>query len=671
MVPRLRSRIVPALFLLAVGAPRPVHAQLDPVCPVSFQLESVDTLGAVGAQTSIVTDPRGSAHVAYRNTTGSQIRYAHQEAGQWTIELLPQRGASHGLSLALDPTGVPYIGYGAQEQTPFGIVTSAKIAWKIGDIWTTERIEEDAFPGECSIGFDPAGVLHAVYFAFIPAFVIRYATRTPEGWVRETAFATGGSGAGRFSLAFDPEGRPHVTAQVRQVPLHLVRDGTGWVIDRQPSAEVGALAVGADGIPHLAAHLVSPPVVQYRTRLNGTWSIETVDSAEVGGDRAVSLALDRFGRPFLCYYDETARMLKIAWKDRGIWWKQLVDVGGLGEAPSIALADGAEPRIGYMDPASFDLRVASGEIAPPNHAPVADAGGPYSGTVGQMLSFDASRSSDPDGDRLAYAWDFGDAIQGRGPSVAHVYGAAGVYRVCLSVRDEGCPSLEDSTCVDATIQEALAARVFQLKDKKIELEREGDPVCLGVEPMASDFVSSDVDPSTFVAKFGEAQVSPSPQRSHLVADSDENGASEIRTCFSVPSLRTLFAAAPPGRSQVTLRLEGSLRSGARVRGEVECEIQKHRDCRDGCAEVSPNPLNPSARITFTLFHPGSVAIDLFDAQGRRLGPILRRTFLPAGDHEQAIEARSLGENRPLSSGVYFYRIETPDGPVNGRFTILK
>ncbi|MDP3298128.1 MAG: Ig-like domain-containing protein [Thermodesulfovibrionia bacterium] len=42
----------------------------------------------------------------------------------------------------------------------------------------------------------------------------------------------------------------------------------------------------------------------------------------------------------------------------------------------------------------------------PNVPPVADAGGPYTTNEGSTITFDASGSTDPDGDALQYRWDF-------------------------------------------------------------------------------------------------------------------------------------------------------------------------------------------------------------------------------------------------------------------------
>ena len=51
------------------------------------------------------------------------------------------------------------------------------------------------------------------------------------------------------------------------------------------------------------------------------------------------------------------------------------------------------------------------------------------------LTFDASGSYDPDGDELAFAWDFGDGGTAQGASVAYAYDMVGTYTVVLTVSD--------------------------------------------------------------------------------------------------------------------------------------------------------------------------------------------------------------------------------------------
>jgi large repetitive protein len=92
--------------------------------------------------------------------------------------------------------------------------------------------------------------------------------------------------------------------------------------------------------------------------------------------------------------------------------------------------------------------VASAETPgdPENNAPVADAGGPYTGTVGTAIQLDGSGSSDPDGDTpLIYAWDLGDGSTAAGVAPTHTYSGAGTYTVSLVVTDSRGLASEPST----------------------------------------------------------------------------------------------------------------------------------------------------------------------------------------------------------------------------------
>jgi len=77
-----------------------------------------------------------------------------------------------------------------------------------------------------------------------------------------------------------------------------------------------------------------------------------------------------------------------------------------------------------------------------NNPPEADAGGPYTGTVGIPVQFDGSGSIDPDGDIVLYEWDFDsdgvfDFSSATSPTATHTYPSAGTYTVTLRVIDDG------------------------------------------------------------------------------------------------------------------------------------------------------------------------------------------------------------------------------------------
>ena len=67
--------------------------------------------------------------------------------------------------------------------------------------------------------------------------------------------------------------------------------------------------------------------------------------------------------------------------------------------------------------------------------PVAVAGGPYTGTTGQPISFDGSPSSDPNHSALTYTWVFGDGATASVAKPTHAYASAGTYQSVLTVTD--------------------------------------------------------------------------------------------------------------------------------------------------------------------------------------------------------------------------------------------
>lgn len=93
------------------------------------------------------------------------------------------------------------------------------------------------------------------------------------------------------------------------------------------------------------------------------------------------------------------------------------------------------------------------QVGTGNGAPIASTTGPYTGSEGVAVSFDATSSSDPDADPLSYTWSFGDGTPTvQGAVVPHVYAdnSATPFTVLLTARDPSGHSSTVSTTATIT-----------------------------------------------------------------------------------------------------------------------------------------------------------------------------------------------------------------------------
>jgi PKD repeat protein len=95
-----------------------------------------------------------------------------------------------------------------------------------------------------------------------------------------------------------------------------------------------------------------------------------------------------------------------------------------------------------------DVEVITGVNQPPS---AEFSAAPSVGDAPLTVSFDGSASSDPDGDLLSFAWQFGDGGQGSGVVMTHTYASPGTYNASLTVSD-GSGGV-DSASVAITVED--------------------------------------------------------------------------------------------------------------------------------------------------------------------------------------------------------------------------
>ena len=86
---------------------------------------------------------------------------------------------------------------------------------------------------------------------------------------------------------------------------------------------------------------------------------------------------------------------------------------------------------------------------------------------------------------------------------------------------------------------------------------------------------------------------------------------------------------------------------------------------------APNPFNSQTVLSYFLPKSGPVRLDLFSVTGQRVAIL---------HHYQGSSRRATTSSRwkaqddeghPLASGIYFYRLETTNGILTRKFTLLR
>lgn len=305
-------------------------------------------------------------------------------------------------------------------------------------------------------------------------------------------------------------------------------------------------------------------------------------------------------------------------------------------------------------------------ITADNHPPVADPGGPYTGATGQAISLNGSASSDPDGDNLTYAWDFGDNSSGSGAIVSHTYAAAGQYLATLTVTDDGSPPLSNSASTGVSVVNLIPAQVTMKLPGSGQLRTSGGGNQLVGLEVVSQSVQT-IDPASVRMNYNGNSIAPDAGKGSSIGDLDGDNVPELVVTFSRSSIGTLFAGVPNGTT-VTFTVTATATGNIPVQGSRTIKIKSGGPGLVS-AFAAPNPFNPSTKVSYSLKNAGATTVRIYSLEGRLIRT-LHDGYATAGTHELHWNGLD-NAGRAVNSGVYFLSVNSAGTKAVEKLYLLK
>lgn len=152
-------------------------------------------------------------------------------------------------------------------------------------------------------------------------------------------------------------------------------------------------------------------------------------------------------------------------------WSYGDGTGGTGVTASHAYADNGIYTVNLTVTDNQGATATDSAMVTINNvAPTAEAGGPYSGSTGQSITFNGSATDPGTADTRTYAWNFGDGNTGAGATPSHTYSAAGTYTAILTVTDDdggvGTDTSSVTVSAPATVANVAIAMSKQVSSKR-------------------------------------------------------------------------------------------------------------------------------------------------------------------------------------------------------------
>jgi PKD repeat protein len=309
-----------------------------------------------------------------------------------------------------------------------------------------------------------------------------------------------------------------------------------------------------------------------------------------------------------------------------------------------------------VDDLSVDYLVFEvGDVVPT--APTAEfAGTPVSGNYPLNVSFSDLSTGSP----TSWSWAFGDGGTSTNQNPSHTYTAAGAYNVTLTATNAtGSDPVTKNGYI--TVTEPGGGNTMHVSSMSVTRQAKGPNfegvvavtvVDDGGQPVSSATVSVSFDGPTNGSTNG---VTDANGLVTLVSSKKKNPAGEW--CFDVTNI-----------THATLSYD----SGANVTNR-SCESGDVNNANDENRIVArefslgqnfPNPFNPITEIKFNLPRASSVSLKVYNVRGRVVSELASGS-MAAGPHSVRWDARE------FPSGIYFYRLVTPENTDTRKMIMLK
>jgi hypothetical protein len=338
----------------------------------TWSINTLDSTGSVGGDSSIAVDDEKGIHISYRDTTNKDLKYAYKpNGGSWNINSIDTIG-DVGLytSLDLDSANGVHISYHDRQ------VSDLNYAYKPnGGAWDIQTIDSIDYVGfSSSLVVDGSDVIHISYgYTNGTDYDLKYAYKPIGGsWTNQTVDSFGNVGI-RTSIDVDNAGginiSYHNTTIQDETKLKYAYkpSGGGWSF--YTIANIGenaglstSIAIDDGNGVYISYYEETNGDLKYAYKPNGgSWTNNTVDSTDSVG-KYNSLAIDGLNGIHISYIISSGGGMKYAYKpDGGSWATYYIDFspGGLGiVTPSIAVDHSNAVHISYHDRQVSDLKYA-------------------------------------------------------------------------------------------------------------------------------------------------------------------------------------------------------------------------------------------------------------------------------------------------------------------------